>query len=51
VKAYEKYNELMGAGRQLTLRLADNVPEAPAGPVAAAPPDAGVERAPQGPSA
>src|SRR5689334_19740589 len=51
VQAYERYNELMGAGRQLTLRLADNVPEAPAGPVAAAPPDAGVERAPQGPSA
>ena len=28
-KAYEKYNELVGAGRQLTLRLAENAPEAP----------------------
>src|SRR5579859_7409477 len=30
VKAYEKYNELVGAGRQLSLRLADNALEAPA---------------------
>jgi phosphate starvation-inducible PhoH-like protein len=34
VKAYEKYNELVGAGRQLTLRLADNTVEAPAGTAA-----------------
>ncbi|HXI40569.1 MAG TPA: PhoH family protein [Bryobacteraceae bacterium] len=30
VRAYEKYNEMVGAGRQLTLRLADGAPEAPA---------------------
>jgi phosphate starvation-inducible PhoH-like protein len=28
VKAYEKYNELVGAGRQLTLKLSDNGSEA-----------------------
>jgi phosphate starvation-inducible PhoH-like protein len=33
VKAYEKYNELVGAGRQLTLRLSSDVPEAPVEPV------------------
>jgi phosphate starvation-inducible PhoH-like protein len=27
VRAYEKYNEMVGAGRQLTLRLADNAAE------------------------
>src|SRR5437588_10216943 len=27
VKAYEKYNELVGAGRQMTLRLSDNAAE------------------------
>jgi phosphate starvation-inducible PhoH-like protein len=37
VRAYEKYNELMGAGRQLTLRLAENAPEFPPDAVAAAP--------------
>jgi phosphate starvation-inducible PhoH-like protein len=51
VKAYEKYNELVGAGRQLTLRLADSAPEAPAEPVAAARPGAGAEHAAQGPNA
>jgi phosphate starvation-inducible protein PhoH and related proteins len=30
VKAYEKYNEMVGAGRQLTLKLTDNGSEAPA---------------------
>jgi phosphate starvation-inducible PhoH-like protein len=30
VKAYEKYNEMVGAGRQLTLKLTDNGAEAPA---------------------
>src|SRR5258706_7697373 len=38
VRAYEKYNEMVGAGRQLTLRLAENTPEATA--EAAASPDA-----------
>jgi phosphate starvation-inducible PhoH-like protein len=51
VKAYEKYNELVGAGRQLTLRLADNTAEAPAEPVAAAPAAPGTVVAPQDPSA
>jgi phosphate starvation-inducible protein PhoH and related proteins len=51
VKAYEKYNELVGAGRQLTLRLADNTAEAPAEPVAAAPAAPGAVVAPQDPSA
>ena len=32
VKAYEKYNEMVGAGRQLTLRLSGETPEAPAEP-------------------
>jgi phosphate starvation-inducible PhoH-like protein len=32
VKAYEKYNEMVGAGRQLTLRLSSDVPEAPVEP-------------------
>jgi phosphate starvation-inducible PhoH-like protein len=32
VKAYERHNELVGAGRQLTLRLSDNVAETPAEP-------------------
>ncbi|MBZ5591189.1 MAG: PhoH family protein [Acidobacteriia bacterium] len=32
VKAYEKYNETVGAGRQLTLKLTDNGAEAPAEP-------------------
>jgi phosphate starvation-inducible protein PhoH and related proteins len=35
VKAYEKYNEMVGAGRQLTLRLSGETPEAPAEPAAA----------------
>jgi phosphate starvation-inducible PhoH-like protein len=35
VRAYEKYNELIGAGRQLTLRLAENAPEVPPDAVAA----------------
>src|SRR5712675_994121 len=35
VRAYEKYNELVGAGRQLTLRLAENAPEVPPDAVAA----------------
>jgi phosphate starvation-inducible PhoH-like protein len=35
VKAYEKYNEMVGAGRQLTLRLSGETPEAPADPVPA----------------
>ena len=30
VKAYEKYNEMIGGGRQLTLKLTDNGAEAPA---------------------
>jgi phosphate starvation-inducible protein PhoH and related proteins len=30
VKAYEKYNEMVGAGRQLTLKLTENGAEAPA---------------------
>jgi len=34
VKAYEKYNEMVGAGRQLTLRLSGETPEAPAEPAA-----------------
>jgi phosphate starvation-inducible PhoH-like protein len=51
VKAYEKYNELVGAGRQLTLRLADNTAEAPAEPVAAAPAAPSAVVAPQDPSA
>src|SRR5260221_356957 len=38
VRAYEKYNEMVGAGRQLTLRLAENAPEATA--EAAASPEA-----------
>ena len=38
VRAYEKYNELVGAGRQLTLRLAESAPEVP--PDAAASPNA-----------
>jgi len=50
VKAYEKYNELVGAGRQLTLRLADNTAEAPAEPMAAAPAAPGAVVAPQDPS-
>jgi phosphate starvation-inducible PhoH-like protein len=32
VKAYEKYNETVGAGRQLSLKLGDPTPEAPATP-------------------
>jgi len=32
VKAYEKYNEMVGAGRQLTLRLSSEASEAPAEP-------------------
>ena len=36
VKAYERYNELIGAGRQLTLRLSDNAAETPAEPGAEA---------------
>jgi phosphate starvation-inducible PhoH-like protein len=36
VKAYEKYNETVGAGRQLTLKLIDNGAEAPAEPAPAA---------------
>jgi phosphate starvation-inducible PhoH-like protein len=45
VRAYEKYNEMVGAGRQLTLRLAENAPEVPPDAVAASPdaaPSAGV---------
>jgi hypothetical protein len=34
VKAYERYNDTIGAGRQLTLKLAE--PEAPAEAAAAA---------------
>ena len=34
VKAYEKYNEMVGAGRQLTLRLSSDVPDAPVEPLA-----------------
>jgi len=34
VKAYEKYNEMIGAGRQLSLRLSSDTPEAPAEPAA-----------------
>ncbi len=37
VKAYEKYNEMIGGGRQLTLKLTDNGAEAPAEAAAAAP--------------
>jgi len=33
VKAYEKYNEMVGAGRQLTLRLSGETPEAAVEPV------------------
>jgi len=36
VKAYEKYNETVGAGRQLTLKLIDNGVEAAAEPAPAA---------------
>src|SRR6185437_4804698 len=36
VKAYEKYNETIGAGRQLSLKLGD--PEPPAAPESAAQP-------------
>jgi phosphate starvation-inducible PhoH-like protein len=32
VKAYERYNEAIGANRQLSLRLADQTPEVPADP-------------------
>jgi phosphate starvation-inducible PhoH-like protein len=38
VKAYEKYNETIGAGRQLTLKLADPAPDAGAVPAPDAPP-------------
>jgi len=34
VKAYEKYNEMIGAGRQLSLRLSGDTSEAPAEPAA-----------------
>jgi phosphate starvation-inducible protein PhoH and related proteins len=37
VRAYEKYNELIGAGRQLTLRLAETTPEVAPDVVAASP--------------
>jgi phosphate starvation-inducible PhoH-like protein len=36
VKAYEKYNEMVGSGRQLTLKLSDNGSEAPSEAAAAA---------------
>jgi len=38
VKAYEKYNETIGAGRQLSLKLADPTPDAGAAPVPDVPP-------------
>src|SRR5713226_1996974 len=47
VKAYEKHNELIGAGRQLSLRLSDNPPETPAEPAG----DAVTEHAPVVPNA
>ena len=34
VKAYEKYNEMVGAGRQLTLRLSSEASETPSEPAA-----------------
>jgi phosphate starvation-inducible PhoH-like protein len=45
VKAYEKYNEQVGASRQLVLRLSNNGAEAPAEPVTSA------ENAPEVPEA
>jgi phosphate starvation-inducible PhoH-like protein len=45
VKAYEKYNEQVGANRQLVLRLSNNGAEAPAEPVTSA------ENAPEVPEA
>src|SRR5713226_6484498 len=47
VRAYEKHNELIGAGRQLSLRLSDNPPETPAEPAG----DAVTEHAPVVPNA
>ncbi|HKE22461.1 MAG TPA: PhoH family protein [Bryobacteraceae bacterium] len=38
VKAYEKYNETIGAGRQLSLKLADPTPDAGAAPGPDVPP-------------
>jgi phosphate starvation-inducible protein PhoH and related proteins len=35
VKAYERYNETIGAGRQLSLKLSDPTPEGAPGPAAA----------------
>jgi phosphate starvation-inducible PhoH-like protein len=37
VRAYEKYNEMVGAGRQLTLRLAESAPEVTPDAAAATP--------------
>src|ERR1700720_1599455 len=51
VKAYEKYNELVGAGRQLTLKLSDNGAEPAAEPAPAAPPPSSVAIAPEVPNA
>jgi phosphate starvation-inducible PhoH-like protein len=39
VRAYERYNETIGAGRQLSLKLSEPAAEAPPIPLAA--PDAG----------
>jgi phosphate starvation-inducible PhoH-like protein len=51
VKAYEKYNELVGAGRQLTLKLSDNGAEPPLEPVPLAPPASTAEITPEVPNA
>jgi hypothetical protein len=46
VKAYERYNETIGAGRQLSLKLAEPAVEAaPAAPAAEAPPGETAPRA------
>jgi len=48
VRAYEKYNEQVGAGRQLTLRLAESAPEVTPD-AAAAPPDTAPSAGPAAP--
>ena len=48
VRAYEKYNEQVGAGRQLTLRLAESAPEVTPD-AAAAPPDTAPSAGPVAP--
>jgi phosphate starvation-inducible PhoH-like protein len=53
VKAYERYNELVGAGRQMSLRLGDNAAEASIEPVTGPATDgaAAASPAPENPNA